>query len=284
MDFFWHIIALAAMDIPAFLGLNLVFGKGKILHFGPMGIALVAAYAVVIPLIATQSFLIAIISGIIATAIICALFAWLSLRLEADAFGVMAIAVHLMILAVALNWTSLTRGALGIPQVPRLPFLNSPFDFAICSSIVAGIFAFVLWRLDKSTFGRQLNALAEHEWHAKSLGINRAMIHFLAFAINGIGALITVFFFRQYLTLLHPNDFGFPVLIFMVMVVVAGKPGSVPGVVLATFVFHFLHQGLRFLSLPAEILGPMRLILFGLILFGAVWWRRDTLFPQERRI
>ncbi|PIR52818.1 hypothetical protein COU76_04710 [Candidatus Peregrinibacteria bacterium CG10_big_fil_rev_8_21_14_0_10_49_10] len=68
------------------------------------------------------------------------------------------------------------------------------------------------------------------------------------------------------------------------MVIVAGKPGSVPGVTLASILLISLKEALRFVPLSPAVLGPVRLILFGLILFGAVWWRRDTLFPQEREI
>ena len=46
----------------------------------------------------------------------------------------------------------------------------------------------------------------------------------------------------------------------------------------------FLREALRFLPLPPGAIGPVRLILFAAILYGAVWWRRDTLFPQPRNI
>ena len=37
-------------------------------------------------------------------------------------------------------------------------------------------------------------------------------------------------------------------------------------------------------ALDAGLLGPLRLILFGVILLGVVYWRRDVLFPKPRSI
>ncbi len=42
--------------------------------------------------------------------------------------------------------------------------------------------------------------------------------------------------------------------------------------------------GWVFAPLLSSVLGPMLLMLFGTILFGAVWLRRGTLFPVERRV
>ena len=80
------------------------------------------------------------------------------------------------------------------------------------------------------------------------------------------------------------DAFGYSALVFVVMIVVAGKPGSVIGVTISTFLLIVLQEALRFVPLASSVLGPMRLILFGLILFIAVYIRRDTLFPKEREI
>lgn len=68
------------------------------------------------------------------------------------------------------------------------------------------------------------------------------------------------------------------------MIVVAGKPGSVLGVTLSTILLVLLRESLRFLPLDPTMIGPVRLLLFGLILFAAVWVRRDSLFPQQRTV
>ena len=266
------------------LGYNLVFGKGKIFHFGPLGVSIATAYAMFIVLMQTQSYSLAILSGMLMAVIISLLFAWLSLRLEPDALGVMTIAMHLTLLSIVLNWTSLTRGALGIPGIPRLPFMEHIGVYAGVTTMIALLaFFFFLW-LEHTAFGRQIAALAEHEWHAKSLGIHQGRIHAASFVLLGIVSTIGVLLAVPYLHLLHPNDFQFPIFIFLIMTIVVGNPGSVRGVTLATILLVCLKEALRFLPLSAGVLGPLRLIFFGLILLGAVWIRRDTLFPQRRTV
>ena len=284
MNFYWHLLFTVANWIPTILAYNLIFGKGKVLHFGPMGVILVSSYASVLTLQATGSFVLAFFAGLSGATIISALFAWLSFRLEPDGFGMLSIAVHLMILAIVLNWTSLTRGALGIPKIPRMEALESLPAIALTMTAIAVLWImFMLW-LDRSSFGRQIAALAEHEWHAQSLGISRIRIHLIAFLIAGLAATIVSLFYVQYVGLLHPNDYLFPTFIFYVMCVVAGNPGSVKGVTLSIIALTLLKEGLRFIDIPANIKGPTLLIIFGLILFAAVWWRRDTIFPVQRSV
>ncbi len=159
MNFFLHIVAIIAMGAPNILGFNMLFGRGKIFHFGPLGVSIVAAYTTFLITMATGSYLIGILSGLVTTLLVSSFFAWLSLRLDTDGFGVMSIAVHLGLLAVVLNWSSVTRGALGIPRVPRFSFLDSTLDFALFSTVVAAVWMYILWRIDQGPFGRKLIAL-----------------------------------------------------------------------------------------------------------------------------
>lgn len=284
MEFALHLLASIAMYLPNVLGFNLIFGKGKIFHFGPIGVSLVAAYGCFVTLDATGSYLIALLVGGCLSLTVSALFAWLSFRLDPDGLGILSIAAHLVILTIVLNWTSVTRGALGLPRIPRMPFLDSAPAFALAVTIIAICWILFMLVLERSSFGRQLEALAEHEWYAKSLGINRTRVHMIAFLIGGIGALLSNVFYHQYIHLVYPSDFGFPVFIFVIMIVVAGKPGSVLGVTLSTILLVLLRESIRFVPLSADILGPVRLLIFGVILLAAVWYRRDTLFPKKRTI
>jgi branched-chain amino acid transport system permease protein len=291
MDFFWHFVITVCTYIPNILGFNLIFGKGKILHFGPLGVSTMAAYGTFITVMATGSYPLGLLVGLAGALAVSMVFALLSLRLEPDAFGVIAIAVHLGLLTLVLNWQSLTRGALGIPRIPRFAFLSIIQDFlhttpiqtfTLLSFVVCVVWTTFLWFLDRGPIGRRLAALAEHGWHAASLGIVRLQVHVLVFACGAVGALLTNVLYHQYVFLLHPSDLGFPAFIFFITVVVAGRPGSVVGTIIACTLLLFLREGMRFLPIAPTLIGPVRLILFGLILFAAVWWRRDVLFPKQR--
>lgn len=284
MAFALHIIIITCTTLVHALGYNLVLGRGKIFHFGPMGTSIGSAYATFLILQATGSYWLAASAGIAMALLLSLLYAWLSFRLDPDGLGIMTLAVHLALVTVVLNWTNVTRGALGIPRIPRMPFLSTPESFALVMLAIAIAWFAVIYVINRSALGRQLQALAEQEWYAKGLGINRMRAHLLAFLLCGIAAFISNIFYHQYIYLLHPSDFGYPIFIFYVMIVIAGKPGSVLGVTLSTILLVLLKEGIRFVPLPSSVLGPTRLLLFGLILLAAVWYRRDSLFPKKRTI
>src|SRR3990167_1166008 len=203
MTFLLHVIAITAMSAPHILGYNLILGKGKILHFGPLGTSIIASYVTFLVTMTFSNYFLGLLAGLVAVVAVSSLFAWVSFRMEPDGFGVMSIAMHLSFMAVVLNWSSVTRGALGIPRIPRFPFLNTTADFAIATLIVAVVWVVLLLLLERSSFGRKLTALSEQEWQANALGISRYAVHWFAFLIAGIGALIMNVLYHQYIFLLY---------------------------------------------------------------------------------
>lgn len=284
MTFIWSLIALISLFVPGALAYNLVFGKAKILHFGPVGVGLVAVYCAYVTFGATGSLGLGLLAGIAGALALSFLFARFSLRMDGDAFGLLTLAVHLALYNIVLNWDSVTGGTRGIINIPRFSFMETPASFALGSLaiVVCAVVCFLL--LDRSTFGRQLQALSEYEYSAATMGISRTWVHTLAFLIAGVAAAIGNFFYVQYLHLAHPSNYTFPFMVQLVMIVVAGRPGSVLGVTASTALLVGLQEAIRFLPIPADVVGPVRLLVFGGILFAVVCWRRDVLFPQPRRV
>lgn len=297
MEFIWHIIIMICVWLPGSLSYTLVFGRGKILHFGPVALSLAATYGTFLTIAATESYALGILVGVLIAIFMSLLFAALSFRLDMESFGIVSIAMHLMVLAIILNWNALTRGALGLPNIDRAPLPNDLGSLAFVLFLIAAACVACMWALSRSSFGRALTALAEQEHVAGALGVSRKRIYTLTFLCAGLINIIGAILSTQYFGLLHPNDFLFSSVIFYIMLVVAGKPGSILGVTLSTILLVSLREGIRFIQvpqwtdigwilapIPSAVLGPSRLILFGVILFVAVWVRRDTLFPQKRII
>lgn len=283
--FFLYVTAVACLTLIVTSGYNMVLGRAKILYFGQQAQILIAIYTLwVLVMQFEYSFFLALLIAAIATACASIILAWMSLKLEPDGFGVLSIALHLSVFAVVLNWQSVTRGALGIPGIPRFSFMQSAEMFTLVIVIVTALWIAFVWWLNTGAFGRQLAALSEHEWHAQGLGVNRKRVYTCVFLLSGCASLLMAIFYPSLVFLLTPSDFHFPAFIFLMTCLVAGGPGSTWGVVISTLLLVLLREGLRFVGLPPDILGPVRLMLFGLILFAAIWIRKDTLFPQQRRV
>ena len=272
------------ITIPTILGLNLVLGKGRILYFGQEGAGLIVAYTMTLVWLQTHSLLLLLIFTSIAVVLLSMLFTFLAIRLDDDAFGIMSLALHLIMLALVLNWTSLTRGTLGIPGIQFFSMRLTTLQYVLLSGIVSALWMFLLHRFNQSPYGRALDALAESNVHASSIGIQQVPVTFIAFLFCGLGTLLTQFLFLSYTGLLHPSDYQYPSLVFLILCITAGGPGRIRRVVLATIVLTFLKEGLRFMPLPTGMVGPLRLLLFGFILLIAIYRGRRTLFPERRSL
>lgn len=284
MTYTLHIIIMISVMIFPTLGYNLVFGRGKILFFGQVVFSLLSTYGMYIGVYRFGGYG---FHMLIAPLLVCAtavLFAWLATRLTPDAFGILSLAMHLSLLAIVLNWTSLTRGALGIPHIPRFPFLESQEAFCITVFLTAVAWFFVIRCIDAGRLGRQLIAFGEHQHHAEALGMHRFSVYLQTFLLAGCGSLLSGFFYPQYIGLLHPSDYAFQALIPFMVASIIGGSGSVILTALALVGTILLTEGLRFLPLSPGLVGPLRLILFGVILLVAVYIRRNEIFPKRRAV
>lgn len=282
--FLWHTAITIAHILPTVLGYNLLFGRGKVLHFGPYCVSLCTGYSLYLVVMQTGNYWIGLLAAATAAASISILFSLLSQRLEADAFGVLSIALHLMALAFVLNADWLTNGARGLPGIPRFPGLENPTVFGTVALLSALVFIYLFWRVQHSVIGRGFAALAEHPWYGEAVGIQRHTIYTIGFLLLALAHLNGNFFYVQQLYLLHPNDYNFPGFLFILVMAVAGTPGSVVGSSLAVVLLVALKESLRFLPIQSGIIGPLQVILFGLVLFAVVWIRRENLFPKTRSI
>ncbi|MBI1812163.1 branched-chain amino acid ABC transporter permease [Candidatus Peregrinibacteria bacterium] len=278
MTFVWHLLFSIANLIPLALAYSFLLGRGRVQNWGPVGAALVAAYGIFVPLSWGQNYLWAALIGLVLVSLVSLLYTWLVLRLPGDAFGVMAIAVHLAILTIVLNWTAVTRGALGIPNVPRPALIADGTVFILTTTFVSLLWIVLMVRIDRSSVGRQLTALGEHDIYARALGINRAAILAVAFLLVGAGTWIDTLFSIPYIHLLHPNDYQFPTFIFLLTIVIAARPGNIPGTVLSTALLVLLREGLRFVKVPMMTSSGL---VFSYI---PAQIRRDQLFPRPRTV
>ncbi len=275
---------MIGMDLLSVLSYNLLFGRGKILYFGPLAVSMAAGYGVFVTRDWTGSYLLSLPVGLILASGISLVFAWMALRLTDDAIGILSLAVSLGAMAVILNWNSVTGGAMGITRIPRMQGIESLPAFAIASIVIGLGWAWLMLQVDRSRIGRNLKALSEHSEAAASVGISRARTYVIAFLIAGIGVTLSNVLYPQYLGLVYPSDFGFQYLVFFMMCVIAGKPGSVPGVTIATILLALVKEGIRFIDLPISLVGPLRLMIYGLILIIALYVRRKEMFPVQRTV
>jgi branched-chain amino acid transport system permease protein len=241
-------------------------------------------------------------------AIVCAVFGMLfgapTLRLRGDYLAIVTLGFGEIVPVVARNWDWLTNGAQGLGgiQTPKLfgyDFGYSPYPYYFLGLGLVAAAVFVSLRLQESRVGRAWMAIREDELAAGAMGVSHVHYKLLAFAMGAaVGGLGGVFYVAK-LTIATPEMFMFPVSVMVLVMIVLGGMGSIRGVVIAALFLAFLQSvilqdlseyvhvlgravGSAFLE-RVELIRGLELI-FGLILVLMMLFRREGLWPSQRRV
>ncbi len=289
MEYGIHLCVLCLIYSLLVSGFNISFGMGNLLNFSHVAIYGVGAYA---SAILSVDYSWPFWACLIASGLICSLFSLslgvVSLRLSRDYFAIGSLAFSFLMSALFINWKELTRGVLGIPGIPRPLFFNGMFednlDFLFGLALITFVLLFFIHRIVHSRLGILLKAQGEQPHAVEAMGASLFKIRNCAFIVSSFVAGIAGSFFAFYLMYIDPSSFAIHEMVFILTIVVVGKPGSFWGGLLATFFLVLLPEPLRFMEFDPGILGPMRQLLFAIVLFTTVLFRKEALFPLKRAI
>lgn len=290
MEYFVHIAILIAIYIILAQSYNLPFGLGGFLTLAHIAFYALGAYTTA--LLSTEqaaSFLVCVSLSIV-VGIVCSLVVGaIALRLRHDYFAIGSLAFYALIQALLINWKGLTRGVLGIPGIGRPQVfgrtLDSNFElFFLVYTILLLSLAF-MYLVFRSPYARSLRMQAENPLAAQALGRNVTWVRIISFVISACFASLAGSLFAYFINYIDPSSFVLSEMVFVLTVVVIGRPGSFWGVIAATVFLITLPEAIRFIyDIPPSILGPARQMLYALILFGMVYWKRRTIFPVRRSV
>ncbi len=284
-----HLAILCCLYLTLAQSFNLVFGVGKIFNLSHISAYAVGAYTTA--LLSTRTgFEVwsCLVCSICIGAVFSVIVSAVSARLKEDYLAIGTLALHSVVIALLTNWKSFTNGVLGIPGIPR-PLLfgselqdsTSFFIFTLSLSLLA---LGVLICLFRSPFARALRAQAESQIAAQSLGVSLPYCRSIALLASSAIAALSGGIFAYYLNYIDPSSFGLSEMVLILAIVTLGTPGSFRGVIFASLFLVLLPESLRFIDLPSSILGPARQLLYAIVLFFAVYLRREKIFAARRVI
>jgi branched-chain amino acid transport system permease protein len=204
------------------------------------------------------------------------------LRLRGDYLAIVTLGFGEIVRTLVLSdWLEpWLGGAQGITQIRDIP--PEAFEFRdperLFYVIIAFCFlaAYVSYRLADSRVGRAWAAMREDESVAEAMGVSVIKYKLLAFAMGAaIGCLGGAFFAAQ-IGSIFPNTFSLLVSINVLAVLVLGGMGSIPGVVIGSFVLVGLPELLREFR-------EFRLLIFGAVLVTIMILKPEGLLPNVRR-
>src|SRR3954471_3188347 len=173
--------------------LNLVYGFTGLLSFAQLGFWGIGGYVTALTVMTFGgNFWMGVVYAALLNAGVAVVIGYPMLRTNRHAFVISTLTFALLVALVARDWVDLTRGPLGIPNLPPPPAFGIVFDSTHKFYWIAWIFSVAmiafLYALCSSRIGRTLVAVKQNEPLVRAQGISPMPYKLAAFAI---GAAIT---------------------------------------------------------------------------------------------
>jgi branched-chain amino acid transport system permease protein len=280
------------------LGLNIVIGLAGLLDLGYVAFFAVGGYGA------------AVLTSTMASAIGPGFNWWLSLpvvmvfaalaglfvgtpvlRMRGDYLAIVTLGFGEIVRILLLSdWlTPIFGGAQGIRRIPGIPvpFFGEisgidPQLFIYFTSFFVGLAAYISYRAQNSRVGRAWAAMREDEDVAEAIGVSTVQSKLLAFITGAIIASFAGALFSAKVGTVFTNSFDVLVSIIILVVVIVGGMGSIPGVAVGAFVLIGILGGPKSPGLLQEF-AEFKLLIYGALLVFMMLKRPEGLLPSARR-
>jgi len=270
LAYFIHLAILVGIYMILALSLQLALGYAGLINLGHIAFFGIGAYTSALLTLSGVPFIVAfILAGVIAM-FFGLLLSLATNRLKGDYLALATLAFTFVVYAVAINWNSLTNGPLGLPGIPKPALfgleIHSNLSFLLLTVVVAVGSYFIIKKLVESPLGKVFEATRDNELAAKILGKDTAKIKNLALMASAFFAGIAGSLYAHYITYIDPSSFTMMQLIPILAIVIIGGLASLRGTVIATIILILLPEPLRFIGFPSSVVGPLRQIIYALVL------------------
>ena len=271
------IYGILAVSFDLVLGYAGLFSVAHAAFFG-MG-AYVAALAT---LHLGTPFLLNVLLAAAFCAVAGALLAIPAIRVGGDYLVIASFGFMSLVFTVMLNWTEVTRGALGLRSIAQPSIFGWEVRtlprYALLYLVIAGLLIAAARRLAGSPFGRALKAIRENQLAAEAAGKNPVYFKTWVFALAGAMAGVAGTMYAHYVTFVGPYAFTMDVSVLLFAMVILGCAGTIVGPLMGAVLLVILPEALRFLMVPPRLQGPVRQMVYGLLLVVFMLARPDGLY------
>src|SRR4029077_2579395 len=282
---YWGVIAQPACVYWVLVaGLNLLVGFAGQLAIGWVALLTLGAYTSsvlatgnVLPEV--HPYLALAIAGIVG-AVFGVIIGLPALRLRTFYFAITTLGFATIVTQIALAWTSVTGGGVGV-QGPALP---APFDsqwgfYYFCFGIAA-VCTWMTMNIAASRFGRALTAIRDAEVAAEASGISKPALLVTVFLFSGALAAIAGGLFASLQSYITPDAFTIELSVLFFIAILIGGRGSVLGPLLGTILLTVLPEFAAPLVAWSTFLYAVLLLVIVLAMPGGI---ADLLDFKNRR-
>jgi len=250
------------------LGYNFLFGIAGQVAFSHFTFYGIGAYVMVILLFQVGLPLpLAIVAGIVVCVVLALVVAVPATRLEGFYLALATLAFAQLFIVVLNEGGSVTGGPGGLANY-RLPDIlgvrvTGPWYTVVIVFLLLGTLA-VLWRLDRSWFGRACRAVRDDPQAAQAMGINIRTTRIVAYAVTSALAGVAGMVYAFVDNTVNPTIFGLENAFLLLFMVIVGGSGRPAGAIVGAILLYLL----PFILSP--LIGHHHALVFGVVMVAVV--------------
>jgi len=276
-DYYLHAMVLAMIFLLPALGLNLILGYTGMLSLAQGVFFGLGAYvSALMSIHFGTSFLINFLAAGLFAGLVALPLGIPALRLRDTSFVMCTLGMVVIAQMLSKNWVDLTRGDMGLSGVPRprlgfgelaITVIKAQEYFYLVLVLAAlAVLGFVA--LIRSPAGRCMVGIRDNETLAESLGVPTWTYKLIVFMLSAVFAGLGGSLYAHFSTVVSPLVFQTYYSNTILIIVLGGGVGKIPGAIIGSFVFVAVSEALR-------ITPELRMMIYGFVLLGLVF-----LFPQ----
>lgn len=275
-----HVLILVLLYVALGSAWNILGGFAGQLSLGHAAFFGIGAYTAAV--LASKTSLSpwwAILLGPVFVLPIALLVGWICFRLRGPYFTLSTIAIGEMVRLVALNWSDLTGGAVGVVIKPSIFSGTSKVPYYYIVLVIAGVTIALCHAISRRKLGYYLMAIREDEETAESIGIDATKYKLVALAISASLTAIGGAFYANYFLFVDPTIvLPLALSVEIVLMAIVGGLGTVAGPVL----------GAVLLKLSSEVFrnefAQANLLIYGALLVIVILFMPGGLMGGFRRL
>lgn len=261
------------------IGLNIVVGYAGLLDLGYAAFFAVGAYTAGI--LTTEfafNFWLTVPVAMVAACVAGIVIGAPTLRLRSDYLAIVTLGFGEIVRIIARN-LQITGGASGIVGIDRPSIFGfhlnkiQHFYFAFLSLAILAVL--VSYSVERSRIGRAWLYVRYDEDAAAGIGINRVAVKLQAYMLGAVVASVAGCFYAAKMTAISPESFTFTQSLLILLGVVLGGMGKIPGVILGAIVMTLIPEVMR-------DAGTYRPLVTAIALLGIMLLRPHGLWPDRR--
>jgi branched-chain amino acid transport system permease protein len=288
------------------IGLNIVVGFAGLLDLGYIAFYAIGAYTVayfthssavkgkiLYPLPVHPPFHLNLFLVVPIAVLVCVIAGVIlggpTLRLRGDYLAIVTLGFGEIVHIVAVNsdkFTNGPRGAFGIPKPSLFGYeFSGDLAYWYLELAIIVLVIFLVRRLENSRVGRAWTAIREDEVAAAASGIATVKFKLLAFALGASTSGFAGVLYAGQVGFISPDNFVLLNSILVLVYVIFGGMGSLPGAVVGAALLVWLPE---YLKDPLPVVGfsippEDRFIYFGALLVVMMIFRPQGVIPSRRR-